>query len=590
MGKNKLAKFDDMEAFPHVFQYTFAACKETIIEEGSNESALLDLHFPLKGKWNTFFGNDNPIVVELGCGKGEYTVGLAELYPDKNFIGVDIKGARMWTGAKSSFEKGMKNVAFIRTNIEIISQFFAEGEVSEIWLTFPDPQMKKVRKRLTSTRFMQLYQQFVKTDGIIHLKTDSNFLFQYTCEMVKSNSYRVDYSTDDLYHSDFSDDKILSIRTFYEQQWLDRGLTIKYIRFHLLKKTDFIEPDVDIEYDSYRSYNRTRRTQETKKIIMDRKEIQSLVEKEIKKLNWDIQPKGLYEPIEYVLSLGGKRIRPVVALMACQLFSGDIKAAIRPALALEVFHNFTLLHDDIMDKADMRRGQPTVHVKWNDNTAILSGDGMLIKAYQLLEQCEPQHLAEILPVFSKTAIEVCDGQQYDMDFESRNNVTVEEYIEMIRLKTAVLLAGSLKIGAICGGASEVDAQRLYDFGIGIGLAFQLKDDLLDVYGDSKTFGKEIGGDICCNKKTFMLINALKKAEGEDLKSLTDWITKESFNRQEKIAAVTAIYDKLHIKELAESKMDEYYQQAINSLKSVSIDEEKKNGFYQLAEKLMYRIS
>lgn len=587
MGKNKLAKFDDMETFPHVFQYTFAACKETIIEESSNDSSLLDLHFPLKGKWNTFFGNDNPIVVELGCGKGEYTVGLAELFPEKNFIGVDIKGARMWTGAKSSLEKGMKNVAFIRTNIEIISQFFAKDEVSEIWLTFPDPQMKKVRKRLTSTRFMQLYQQFVKEDGIIHLKTDSNFLFQYTCEMVKSNQYRVDYSTDDLYHSDFSDDKILSIKTFYEQQWLDRGLTIKYIKFHLVSKTDFTEPDVEIEYDSYRSYNRTRRGLETKN-SMDIKEIQAFIAKEIAGLNWDIQPKGLYEPIEYVLSLGGKRIRPTVALMACQLFSGEIKAAIQPALALEVFHNFTLLHDDIMDKAEMRRNQPTVHVKWNDNTAILSGDGMLIKAYQLLEKCEPQHLAKILPVFSQTAIEVCDGQQYDMDFEKRNDVTVEEYIEMIRLKTAVLLAGSLKIGAICGGASDEDAQLLYDFGIGIGLAFQLKDDLLDVYGDSKTFGKEIGGDICCNKKTFMFINALNKAEGKDLQALNEWIAKETFDKQEKIRAVTDIYDKLQIKELAEKKMDDYYQQAIQALQKVSQSEEKKVGFYQLAEKLMFR--
>ncbi len=247
MGKNKLAKFSEMDAFPHVFQYTFSALQET------HEP------FPLKGKWNTFFGNDNPIVLELGCGKGEYTVALAELYPEKNFIGVDIKGARMWTGAKSSFQKGMKNVAFIRTNIEIISEFFDTNEVSEIWLTFPDPQMKKVRKRLTSTRFMELYQSFVQPQGIIHLKTDSNFMFQYTCEMVKANNYEVLFKNDDLYHSDFSDDKILSIKTFYEQQWIERGLTIKYIKFLLEKKSSFIEPDVEIEFDNYRSYNRTRR-------------------------------------------------------------------------------------------------------------------------------------------------------------------------------------------------------------------------------------------------------------------------------------------------------------------------------------------
>lgn len=248
MGKNKLAKFSEMETFPHVFQYTYSALHES--EE----------QFPLKGKWSDFFGNDNPIVLELGCGRGEYTVALAQLFSEKNFIGVDIKGSRMWAGAKESHLKGMKNVAFIRTNIEIISEFFSTDEVAEIWLTFPDPQMKKVRKRLTSTRFMELYQQFVKENGIIHLKTDSNFMFQYTVEMIKANQYPVIFQNNDLYHSDFSDDKILSIKTFYEQQWLERGLTIKYIKFNLQHKEQFIEPDVEIEYDSYRSYNRSRRS------------------------------------------------------------------------------------------------------------------------------------------------------------------------------------------------------------------------------------------------------------------------------------------------------------------------------------------
>lgn len=248
MGKNKLAKFSEMETFPHVFQYTYSALHES--EE----------RFPMKGKWRDFFGNANPIVLELGCGRGEYTVALAQLFPEKNFIGVDIKGSRMWAGAKESHLKGMKNVAFIRTNIEIISEFFSTDEVSEIWLTFPDPQMKKVRKRLTSTRFMELYQQFVKENGIIHLKTDSNFMFQYTVEMIKANQYPVIFQNNDLYHSDFSDDKILSIKTFYEQQWLERGLTIKYIKFNLQHKEQFIEPDVEIEYDSYRSYNRSRRS------------------------------------------------------------------------------------------------------------------------------------------------------------------------------------------------------------------------------------------------------------------------------------------------------------------------------------------
>lgn len=323
---------------------------------------------------------------------------------------------------------------------------------------------------------------------------------------------------------------------------------------------------------------------------METKELQALFEQELKKLNWNISPKNLYAPIEYVLDLGGKRIRPVTTLMACELFSGDALRAIKPALALEVFHNFTLLHDDIMDHAEMRRNQPTVHVKWNDNTAILSGDAMLIKAYQLLEQSNPEILPKLFKIFSQTAAEVCDGQQYDMDFESRNDVTISEYIEMIRLKTAVLLAAAMKIGAICGGADDKDAQYLYEFGIGIGIAFQLKDDLLDVYGDPKDFGKEIGGDICCNKKTFLLINAINQAEGNDKKELLQWLKLKSFDRNEKVAAVTNIYNKLHLRTFTENKMKEYYDQALTALRKINKNETEKAGFYQLAEKLMYRIS
>ncbi len=323
---------------------------------------------------------------------------------------------------------------------------------------------------------------------------------------------------------------------------------------------------------------------------METKVLQSFIATEIEKLPWDMEPQNLYAPIQYVLSLGGKRIRPLTALMACELFSGDIQKAIKPALALEVFHNFTLLHDDIMDRAEVRRGHPCVHVKWNDSEAILSGDAMLIKSYQLLEQCDPTVLPQLLGLFSKTAAEVCDGQQYDIDFESRTDVGVEEYIEMIRLKTAVLLAGSLKIGAICGGASEIDAQYLYEFGIGIGIAFQLKDDILDVYGDEKNFGKQIGGDICCNKKTFLLINALQKAEGEEKEELLSWIQEEEFNREEKIAAVTKIYDNLGLRTLTEQKMESYYQQAIEALRKVNRPEAEKQVFYDLAEKLLYRIS
>ena len=246
MGKNKLAKFADMEEFPHVFQVSSHA-----VREGQT--------FEMKGKWNElFFKNNNPIVLELGCGKGEYTVGLGELYPNKNFVGVDIKGARIWSGAKDSFQKGMKNVAFLRTNIEMIFHFFAENEVSEIWLTFPDPQMKKVTKRLTATNFMKSYQQFLKPNGLIHLKTDSNFMFTYTYEMVKANQFEVIFSNNDLYASNLND-PILSIKTYYEQQWLERGLTIKYIQFELAKRTDFIEPDIEIEYDAYRSFGRSKR-------------------------------------------------------------------------------------------------------------------------------------------------------------------------------------------------------------------------------------------------------------------------------------------------------------------------------------------
>lgn len=237
-----------MEVFPHVFQVSAHSLRE-------------GFRFDMKGKWNErFFKNDNPIVLELGCGKGEYTVGLAQLFPGKNFVGVDIKGARLWTGAKDSLEKGLKNVAFLRTNIEMIYHFFAENEVSEIWLTFPDPQMKKTTKRLTATNFMKSYRQFVKPDGLIHLKTDSNFMFTYTCEMIRLNHFQVNFSTADLYASDLAD-PILGIKTYYEQQWLERGLTIKYIQFVIGSPGELYEPELEIEHDAYRSFGRSRRQQ-----------------------------------------------------------------------------------------------------------------------------------------------------------------------------------------------------------------------------------------------------------------------------------------------------------------------------------------
>lgn len=246
MSKGKLAKFADMASYPHVFEYPYAEVE--------------NVPFELKGNWNkNFFKNNNPIVLELGCGRGEYTVGLGRLFPDKNFIGVDIKGSRMWTGATESLKTGMKNVAFLRTNIEIIDRFFAANEVSEVWLTFSDPQMKKATKRLTSTFFMERYRSFLIPDGIIHLKTDSNFMYTYTRYMIEENKLPVEVMTEDLYHSGLADE-ILNIKTYYEQQWLDRGLNIKYIKFNLPTDVVLREPDVEIELDEYRSYNRSKRS------------------------------------------------------------------------------------------------------------------------------------------------------------------------------------------------------------------------------------------------------------------------------------------------------------------------------------------
>lgn len=321
-------------------------------------------------------------------------------------------------------------------------------------------------------------------------------------------------------------------------------------------------------------------------------ELLRILDCSIKKLHFGAAPKGLFEPITYVLALGGKRIRPAFLLMACNLYKDFIEEAIVPALGMEVFHNFTLLHDDLMDAADKRRNQPTVHKKWNQNAAILSGDAMLIASYQLIGKTSPPYLKQVLDVFNQTALEICEGQQYDMEFEARLNVTESEYLEMIRLKTAVLLACCLKTGAIIGDATENDADLLYQFGIYVGLMFQLRDDLLDVYGDTDTFGKNIGGDILCNKKTFLLIHAMNQASKAQKEVITYYqtVNKNTFTSGEKIAAITSIYNELGVRMLAEQKMQEYYDKAMNALSCLQVDPSRLFVLKDVTSKMMFRES
>ena len=301
-------------------------------------------------------------------------------------------------------------------------------------------------------------------------------------------------------------------------------------------------------------------------------------------LSYMREPMGLYDPIEYVLGLGGKRLRPVLMLLAYNLYKEDVTRIFSQAAGIETYHNFTLLHDDLMDKADMRRNKPTVHKKWDENTAILSGDAMLILAYQfMMKECPLECVERVMAVFGRTALEVCEGQQWDMEFEHRLDVTVDEYIEMIRLKTSVLLAAALKIGAILGGAPEKDAQLLYDFGIKMGLAFQLQDDYLDVYGDPAVFGKKIGGDILCNKKTYLLIKALEVANAEDKVILQEWMMKERFNPEEKIREVTEIYNRAGVKELVKAKIENYLNKSHVALEKINVSEERKIRFYEMID-------
>ena len=287
-------------------------------------------------------------------------------------------------------------------------------------------------------------------------------------------------------------------------------------------------------------------------------EILKLVNDFLASLPYERKPKSLYDPVEYVLSIGGKRIRPVLMLMGYNLWREDPASILMPAVGLETYHNYTLLHDDLMDNADVRRGHETVHRRWDANKAILSGDSMLVLAYQRMQQVPQDKLPAVLDIFTETALEIGEGQEYDMSFETRNDVTEDEYIEMIRLKTSVLLACALKIGALLADAPQADADRLYRFGEQVGLAFQLQDDLLDVYGDPAVFGKAIGGDITSNKKTYMLINAVNRANDKQRAELMRWITAKTFNREVKVAAVTRLYDEIGIRQLCEQKINYYF--------------------------------
>jgi geranylgeranyl diphosphate synthase type II len=313
-------------------------------------------------------------------------------------------------------------------------------------------------------------------------------------------------------------------------------------------------------------------------------ELRTLVEQELFGLKYPSSPADLYSPIEYILSLGGKRMRPILLLLAHQLFDKDIQKAIKPSLSIEVFHNFTLLHDDIMDKAPVRRGKATVHTKWNENVAILSGDAMLIQSYQYLCDLPPEQLTKCLAVFNEMAIQVCEGQQYDMDFEIQAEVDMESYLKMIEFKTAVLLGAALKMGAIIGGSTEKQADALYEFGRNIGIAFQLKDDLLDVFGDAQTFGKQVGGDIIANKKTCLYLKALSLSEGEHKMELVNLYSSESVNDTEKVERVKFIYDSMDMQSHIHLLIDEYYTKAMKFLNSIDADLSELERFASLLKK------
>jgi geranylgeranyl diphosphate synthase type II len=313
----------------------------------------------------------------------------------------------------------------------------------------------------------------------------------------------------------------------------------------------------------------------------------SIIDKEIQSIEYPLSPSGLYEPIFYLLALKGKKIRPALTLLACNLYTDDVKEAIHAAMAWEIFHNFTLMHDDVMDNAGLRRGHLTVHEKWSKNTAILSGDAMLILSYKYMAKSPHRLLKTLLDLFSETAIQICEGQQFDMEYEKQTYISEKDYIGMIRLKTAVMLGACLKSGAIIGGANESDQQHLYDFGISLGIAFQIMDDWLDVYGVPGVFGKTIGGDIICNKKTFLLVNALETAKNEDKESLLYWLGNNTL-QDEKISAIRKLYDKLAIKEKTQTVLRDYYHQAIGALQQVSVEPERKKALEEIIAGLIDR--
>lgn len=315
-----------------------------------------------------------------------------------------------------------------------------------------------------------------------------------------------------------------------------------------------------------------------------------MVNEAIATLPLEREPRGLYEPIRYFLSLGGKRIRPVLMLMAYNLYRVDVRPCLMPAVGLEIFHNSTLLHDDLIDRAEVRRGKTCVHHKWNDSTAILSGDNMVALAFRYMMQCDERKVPAAMQILSRTAIEIYEGQQYDTDFETRSDVTEAEYIEMVRLKTSVLLACALQTGAMLADAPDSDARALYRFGERLGLAFQLQDDYLDVYGDPAVFGKKIGGDILCDKKTFMLINALRNAADGDRAELEKWIGNKSCEPEEKVRAITTLYTKIGVDRMAQERIDAYFAEAEACLSEVSLPEERKQMLRSFANKLMGRRS